>query len=916
MGKKNLSNAIHSIAEINFDGLKWITLLRNRLCENGEITGDDINKAFESFLSDSEYKKTPKIVSHNKSISSKRRLLFKLKENQNVKGLSNNNQITFSPFFTLLYGLNGTGKTSYYEVLKDAFHSEQGIRNNIYKDDDCTPSATVSFINDKEFIKQQQKGSINGFPNSEKELHWEPNKRWDKSIKFCDKNILSKSLSKKETGWSVDEYKLGYYRKLNSGIDEVEKSVKSKIENLEQEIDKQVRLIKNSLQEDEKGSLKESLEDSERKQIKTLVEKALKRELPENLDKKKRELNHKVGREVKDLRNSIEVEETHIDKGKKILSLLKERIRIFESVSEIRNDIDKQQKLEEARDFSSFEKFELLFPVNGNDENSESYLSLLKKIGQTALKNGYSDYPEEVDKCFYCNQELPEQNKSLISDLHELVENDHQEKIDRLIKKIRNFVNRIDDLIRETPSEIDFKFSHLDEVFDVKTKSEIGLKQRLENSLKTNRLTQLKGEISKRESISLDTEKLISLTKQMRLLIFNELKRANWKVHQYTTEIEEIENIRGKAESKLNKIKDTEYLLESSEDIRETIANIEKLSHYNEEKDRFQSIRLKVTKSKSKFESSAIWDTYRTKFNGYLSKFDIPQSDNIIRDFSNPGGQSHVDTSIEVGEITYPTKEILSEGEAKIHALCDFLTEVELSDVDTLIFDDPITSLDHRYIKIFSEILAELSVDYQVIVFTHSTEFYQELINYTLGNGAVRKEECRICKLGLNEKCHGYKPNKKKVHKCGNYYKIEATYKPGYIKDEVSFQRLHYVQRLEQIRQNIEEQNTGKLSDMLRTTINNFYESFELGNVRNLVFTGHDLLTFRDRIKNNELNEEDYETLRELHSKLSGRGTMHEPTIQNKTPLDLRSYAEIYNKIVDLIRKYDSNVDNDMKLSQ
>jgi energy-coupling factor transporter ATP-binding protein EcfA2 len=75
-----------------------------------------------------------------------------------------------------------------------------------------------------------------------------------------------------------------------------------------------------------------------------------------------------------------------------------------------------------------------------------------------------------------------------------------------------------------------------------------------------------------------------------------------------------------------------------------------------------------------------------------------------------------------------PSK-VLSEGEQKVLALADFLAEARLAGITApVIFDDPVSSLDHRRIKEVSQRIARLADDNQVIVFTHDILFATTLL--------------------------------------------------------------------------------------------------------------------------------------------------------------------------------------------
>lgn len=75
-----------------------------------------------------------------------------------------------------------------------------------------------------------------------------------------------------------------------------------------------------------------------------------------------------------------------------------------------------------------------------------------------------------------------------------------------------------------------------------------------------------------------------------------------------------------------------------------------------------------------------------------------------------------------------PSK-VFSEGEQKVLALADFLAEARLAGFHSpVIFDDPVSSLDHRRIKEVAERIALLAETAQVIVFTHDIYFASTLL--------------------------------------------------------------------------------------------------------------------------------------------------------------------------------------------
>ncbi len=73
---------------------------------------------------------------------------------------------------------------------------------------------------------------------------------------------------------------------------------------------------------------------------------------------------------------------------------------------------------------------------------------------------------------------------------------------------------------------------------------------------------------------------------------------------------------------------------------------------------------------------------------------------------------------------------ILSEGEQKIIALSNFLAECTIDNrLNTIIFDDPVTSLDMDYRDKIADKIVQLSQNRQIVIFTHDLSFLRLLID-------------------------------------------------------------------------------------------------------------------------------------------------------------------------------------------
>ncbi|HNX82259.1 MAG TPA: AAA family ATPase [Candidatus Omnitrophota bacterium] len=74
------------------------------------------------------------------------------------------------------------------------------------------------------------------------------------------------------------------------------------------------------------------------------------------------------------------------------------------------------------------------------------------------------------------------------------------------------------------------------------------------------------------------------------------------------------------------------------------------------------------------------------------------------------------------------TSQILSEGEARVIAIAGFLAELQLvPHANTIVLDDPVSSLDHVFAGKIAARLAREGLRRQVIIFTHNIAFLMEL---------------------------------------------------------------------------------------------------------------------------------------------------------------------------------------------
>lgn len=137
--------------------------------------------------------------------------------------------------------------------------------------------------------------------------------------------------------------------------------------------------------------------------------------------------------------------------------------------------------------------------------------------------------------------------------------------------------------------------------------------------------------------------------------------------------------------------------------------------------------------------------------------------------------------------INEPINSIFSEGEQKVIALSNFLAECTIDNRgNSIIFDDPVTSLDTDYRDLIAEKIVDLSKNRQLIVFTHDLSFFRLLKDTHKTN---LNAECTI--IGI-DKYHG---------------------KSGIVTDEIPYLAKNVQERVNSIRGILRECNALDISD-------------------------------------------------------------------------------------------------------
>jgi len=151
----------------------------------------------------------------------------------------------------------------------------------------------------------------------------------------------------------------------------------------------------------------------------------------------------------------------------------------------------------------------------------------------------------------------------------------------------------------------------------------------------------------------------------------------------------------------------------------------------------FSAIQRDVTSKQKTLATTLVAKGFITRFteNCEALKLELPVQ------FRFAGDAGNTDRKIEIsnaGTAGIDPSRVLSEGEQTAAALADFLTEIELNGACAgVIFDDPVTSMDHVRKELIAQRLVDEAARRQVIVFTHDILFTNYLASAAEDKGVA-----------------------------------------------------------------------------------------------------------------------------------------------------------------------------------
>lgn len=672
------NNAIDYLIELSENDKcnAWVSYVIKYFIENRGVIDDNAKNNLADYLL--QRKEIPELKSPSSKFNSSNEkiILKKLNHYSGVNALSDEQKISFSPQINIIYGLNGTGKSSYFRVLNNmtGHAKSKNILHNIYSDSPKNINVDVEYC-----LDDTPKSSTWSNDSNISDL---------RSIRVFDTEYTNKYLQKRNSDeLLIKPYALSYFSEISDLIIEIKELAEKKIK-LDRELLPDIDLEK--VTESFREFLnKDSFEKEDIVKIKSFENFSSKENKQLENTKKSIEALNKSNSEDTIKINKIKLDKLKIIKSEfeRIIALLKVEKKNVDTLVKKRSTLTREHSI--AR-----QQFEVFSKIPGVD--SDTWTNFIKS------GISYCEEFELEDECPYCHQSYDETSLEITKAYSKFIKDTTQTQLD------------------ENTADINKKILALQNISEVNLKSE-EVKLSLEDD---PGLITLNEQIVKNKDLLLsklmDQEPIEAPKIQSELLnnLSEEIKNINQLQIELNSEQSKIIEYSEKYNQQL-------IILEEKASLSSQFDQLSELIEIKNRLFRERQLISEITTSKLSFLSKKahndlLTDNLLKSFKQNLKKLGLGNLSIQLQSSNNKGKQQ---TELVLGKNKNKNiEDILSEGEQKATALALFISEISLSNnQSTIIFDDPVNSLDHRIMNNFSELL--MSLNNQIIIFTHIKMF-------------------------------------------------------------------------------------------------------------------------------------------------------------------------------------------------
>ena len=670
---------------------EWLkALIKDAIETNGSIEELRINEIFDNLLNGTPLQVQTYNLSSAQQFSQK--LLFEsLTHVSGVNALCENQTIKFSSDVTVLYGLNGSGKSSYFRILNEVCGGNQKkeILPNIYASeaDKKAISVEINYLQD----------------GNHKTLKWYNSDRAltdFNGVKVFDSSYLNGLLLSRTPDEAI-VYPLGLH--LFSYIAQIMDSFSEKLNQLATKERENLPIINTeNLSNDFKISFsqKQDIDIAKRNEIKGKY--SFSEADDKSLLEKQSSLTNLQQTNYEDKINLLtQNNNTYSEFTEKISNTVK---NLGSYSQNLKSAFYAFKSAKERNDKALLQSQILKSLPQSNTEEWKNFIKAGKEYS-SKLKD------EESKKCPYCHQDIVSEDALKIIEAYATFLNDNSagelDAATENLTKVRNTINGYDVNIQVTDS----------------IKSIVNDFKALETKL---------------TAFNDYKQSLLSAKSADDIKIFNvdfsvENKTIQDTISKNNEELKSLNASRTKKEEAIATLQKEIVALKEKESISKQKNAIEK---YFNIQDKIKTIENKrnsfntkgLTIKSNQAQNELLTSALERRLREELDK--LGRKDIKVQLKVSNGSKGKCSTELVLTG-NNPIKNVLSEGEQKAVGLAVFFAEIQNENFP-IILDDPTTSLDHRITAKLANRL--LSLNNQIVVFTHYQLFMNSLSSTSKGH--------------------------------------------------------------------------------------------------------------------------------------------------------------------------------------
>ncbi len=692
--KKEILDYLWEWAESSGEWAKKLT--KNTVEKESGLSETELSDIYSLFFKEittEEKDSLPKIPRPIIDLTPSDITLHSLSDIKGVNRLAENQTLSFSKNVTVIYGENASGKSGYSRILKSlgfSYEKETKVLCNVYcKGDDCQ----------KAKLTYSRNGDSNEFD-------------WDGDCKCSDlqgisvftNNCVNISLDAKRE-LLVTPIGFHLFRVVSNELDNLTALHKAKIASLKKRIDWLSDLHEGTKVYNFLNTLSSTSSKDELMTLGNFTEedkKSLK-----DLQEQKRNLNKKlIQSEITSFQNQLRelsTIKTGIE-GAKTSFTAQDWNKIGNHLQEIETLKQKEQK--GLKDIALEKGVELY--------ESEEFSGFIRAADNYIKKLGKDDYPKDEDEiCIYCRQKLTDKEAIELLTSYRLLLNDPtQAQIRQHTQSFTTLQSKLNGII----SKITFHYPSYGEDEE---------KKPIQPDFIVNFCKTVEG--SKKIADSKAAEKIKE--RNFDLYYDSVIKSLGSKIKAIEASLEKkeeslstIEEKEKELDGKINELLDRKKLSDKYSEAEKTLTGLQVAALLE------NLTRVFNTDPLSRKTSQARKDLIAKNFNKTFSDElkGLRRSEiKVNLNFRTDKAKSFI--LQDIGQ-DHRLTDVLSEGEQKAIALAEFLTELQLDESKApVVFDDPVTSLDHKIIEEVARRMVKMSRDRQVVIFTHSILLFNSI---------------------------------------------------------------------------------------------------------------------------------------------------------------------------------------------